>query len=152
MAPLGRPGKGWSVKRKFLVMPLNSRICFDPAALLTLEGTARIRVAKSDVIFRQGDDANAVFYVEQGAVTLFHRASSDKDKFVALLKAGDFLGLGCVAGQPKQKLTATAEVPSSVIRIEKITTIRMLYQDPQLTDLFVSFFVDLESTIRQKTD
>ena len=51
-------------------------------------------------VFSQGQPADAVFYLRQGKVKLSVISQQGKEAIVAVLGAGDFLGEGCLAGQP----------------------------------------------------
>jgi CRP/FNR family cyclic AMP-dependent transcriptional regulator len=123
-------------------MPMNEQIVFDPTTLLTSEGTKRISFLDGEVIFSRGDDADAVFYIESGGVKLSYRSSAGKNRAIAILKPGEFFGVGCIAGQLRRRLTATAMTMCSAIRIQKKVMVNALYKEPKLADLFVSFLVD----------
>jgi CRP-like cAMP-binding protein len=121
---------------------MNEMIGFDPTALLTSEGAKRISFLNGEIIFSKGDDADAVFYIEIGGVNLSYRSSSGKNRVIAILKAGEFFGVGCIAGQLQRRLTAAAMTNCSAIRIEKRVMVGALYKDAKLADLFINFLVD----------
>ena len=50
-------------------------------------------------IFAQGDPANAVFYIQEGAVRLTVISAAGKEAVVGMMGPGDFFGEGCLAGQ-----------------------------------------------------
>ena len=54
---------------------------------------------KNQVVYRQGDPANAVFYVQTGKAKVTVISKQGKEAVVAVLGAGDFFGEGCLAGQ-----------------------------------------------------
>jgi CRP/FNR family transcriptional regulator, cyclic AMP receptor protein len=58
-------------------------------------------------IFDQGQPADSIFYLRQGKVKLSVISQHDKEAIVATLRAGEFLGEGCLAGQPLRMATAT---------------------------------------------
>lgn len=70
---------------------------------------------KRQVIFAQGDPANAVFYIEKGQITLTVVSERGKSAIVAMLKSGDFFGEGCLAGQALRMATASAMAETSVV-------------------------------------
>ena len=74
---------------------------FDAKAFLTKAGTGRSISAyrKKQVVFAQGDPADAVFYLEQGQVKLTVVSKRGKSAVVAMLGPGSFFGEGCLAGQ-----------------------------------------------------
>jgi CRP/FNR family cyclic AMP-dependent transcriptional regulator len=61
-----------------------------------------------------------------------------KEAVVAMLGPGDFLGEGCLAGQPVCMATATAIVPTSILFIEKNEMMRVLHAEHALSDRFIS--------------
>jgi len=60
----------------------------------------------NEVIFSQGDTADAVFYIQSGTVKLTVAASRRKKAIIAVLVRGSFFGEGCLAGQPLRMYTA----------------------------------------------
>src|SRR5690348_12480871 len=94
---------------------------FDLKAFLTASGvTARTaRFAANAPVFAQGGQATSVFYVLQGGVKLSVVSSTGKEAVVAMLGPHDFLGGGCLAGQPVRMATATAVEPTTLLRIQK---------------------------------
>src|SRR6187200_2825812 len=78
-----------------------------------------VRFATGAIVFAQGAQANSVFYVQEGGVKLSVLSSTGKEAVVAMLGPGDFLGEGCLAGQPLRMGAATAVMRTSLLRIPK---------------------------------
>jgi CRP/FNR family cyclic AMP-dependent transcriptional regulator len=70
-------------------------------------------------IFSQGEACDALFYIEKGSVKITVVSRQGKEAIVAILGAGDFIGQACLAGQKVHLGSATALLPSSILRIEK---------------------------------
>jgi CRP-like cAMP-binding protein len=66
------------------------------------------RYKAKDVLFSQGDAADAVFYIQEGRVKLTVFSSKGKEAVVAILEQKSFVGEGCLAGQPLRLAAATA--------------------------------------------
>lgn len=83
---------------------------FDPAAFLETAAKGRTISAhkKGAVLFRQGEAADAVFYVKKGKIKVTVVSSHGKEAVLAVLGADEFLGEGCLIGQPKRLATAAA--------------------------------------------
>ena len=113
---------------------------FDIHAFLDSAGLSRriVRFARGANVFRQGGRANSVFYIQAGGVKLSVLSSSGKEAVVAMLGPGDFLGEGCLAGQTLRMGTATAVIPTTVLRIQKSEMIRTLHEQSALSDLFIA--------------
>ncbi len=89
-------------------------------------------------IFDQGQGADSIFYLRKGKVKLSVISKQGKEAIVATLSAGDFLGEGCLAGQPLRMATATAIVDCNLIRIEKPLMLRLLHEKHDISELFVA--------------
>jgi CRP/FNR family transcriptional regulator, cyclic AMP receptor protein len=117
---------------------------FDPGTFLASVGTGRtIRSYRAkQVIFSQGEPADAVFYIQEGRVRLSVLSKQGKEATIGLLGAGDFFGEGCIASeQPLRMATATATTICSVMRIEKKQMLRTLHEEHRFSDLFVAYVV-----------
>src|SRR5688500_18791375 len=97
-----------------------------------------VRYARPGVIFSQGGQANAVFYLLEGAVKLTVLSAGGKEAVVGMLGAGDFFGEGSLAGQPLRMATAAAVVPTTVLRVPKPDMARMLTAHHGFADRFLS--------------
>ena len=93
-----------------------------------------------EIIFSQGDTADAVFYVESGTVKLTV-VSTRKKAIIAILQRGSFFGEGCLAGQTVRICTARSIGQSNITRLRKESTIRTLKRDPQFATLFVEYLL-----------
>jgi CRP/FNR family cyclic AMP-dependent transcriptional regulator len=113
---------------------------FDVQAFLRSAGVSPrvVRFVDGSVVFAQGGQANSVFYVRDGGVKLSVLSSAGKEAVVAMLGPGDFFGEGCLAGQPLRMGTATAVVPTAVLRIHKRDMLRMLHEHSEFSDRFIT--------------
>jgi CRP/FNR family transcriptional regulator, cyclic AMP receptor protein len=94
-----------------------------------------------ETVFLQGDPADAVFYIQKGKVQVTVVSEQGKEGVIAMLGSGEFLGEGCLAGQPLHIATATATAASDVARIDRETMVRVLREEPTLSQLFMSFLL-----------
>ncbi len=94
-----------------------------------------------DVVFRQGDPADAVFYLVSGGVQLTIVSDQGKEGVIALLGPGDFFGEGCLSGQTRRLASAVATTASSLIRIEKVAMARRLHEDKDFSEKFMAFLM-----------
>ena len=101
-------------------------------------------------IFFQGKPADAVYYIQQGAVQLTTVSENGKEAVVAILNVGDFFGEGCLTGQTRRMATATAIHPTSVLVIQKNEMIRMLHEEHEFSDRFISHM--LKRNVRIEED
>ena len=94
-----------------------------------------------DTIFKQGDPADSVFYIEQGSVQLSIVSEQGKERVIAALHSGEFFGEGCLTGQELYLATATALEPTIAVRIEKATMVRVLLEQPAFAQQFTAFLL-----------
>src|SRR5204863_6535848 len=123
---------------------------FEPMALLDKagEGRAASSYASGQVIFAQGDPADAVFYVETGRVKLTIVSGQGKEAVVGIYSATDFFGEASLAGQPLRIATAMSEC--LIVRLAKSAMIRILHDEPTFSELFVAHL--LSRNIRGEAD
>ena len=113
---------------------------FDPAVFLETAAQGRTISAhrKKQIIFAQGDAADAVFYIKKGKVKVTVLSKQGKEAVVALLGTDEFVGEGCLIGQPKRLATATAMSECVTMRVEKAEILRVLQDEPAFSQMFVS--------------
>ena len=93
---------------------------FDPKAFLATAGLGKTvhRYGRKEVIFSQGERADAVFYIQEGRVRLSVLSKQGREATIALLGPGDFLGEGCIASdQPVRMATATAMTDGAIMNL-----------------------------------
>jgi CRP/FNR family transcriptional regulator, cyclic AMP receptor protein len=124
---------------------------FNVHAFLDSAGVSRriVRFARGAIVFAQGAQATSVFYIQDGGVKLSVVSSAGKEAVVAMLGPGDFLGEGCLAGQPQRMGTATAIIPTTVLRIHKREMIRTLHEQPEFSDRFSAHMLGRNIRIEQ---
>jgi CRP/FNR family cyclic AMP-dependent transcriptional regulator len=133
-------------------MTPKAKLLFDAKVFLAKIGEGRTiaEYTKNQVVFSQGDPANAVFYIQKGKIKLTVVSNNGKEAVIALLDIGDFLGEGCLKAQPFRMATATAMSACAILRLEKAAMIRVLHEEPAFSEIFVSYL--LSRTIRIEED
>ena len=95
----------------------------------------------NEIVFSQGDKADAIFYIQSGTVKLTVVSTRRKKAVIAFLQRGSFFGEGCLAGQSLRICTARSIGQSNITRLRKESTVRTLKQDPQFAMLFVTYLL-----------
>jgi len=103
-----------------------------------------------EVVFSQGDAADAVFYIQSGTVKLTVASTRRKKAIIAVLLRGSFFGEGCLGGQSLRISTARSIGPSNITRLQKESTVRTLKRDTQFATLFLAYL--LSRIIRVEED
>jgi CRP-like cAMP-binding protein len=131
---------------------MKKAIVFNAQAFLDSAGVSRtiVEFQKKETIFSQGDPCKNVMYIQKGSIKLSVVSKTGKEAVVAMLKPGDFVGEGALAGQPVRIATATARAPSTllVISLEEMT--RVLHAEHALSDHFITYM--LQRNIRIEED
>ena len=135
-------------------MKVNESPPFDPKVFLGLgkvgEGRTTANYDRNQMVFAQGDPANAIFYLQKGRVKLTVVSHHGKEAVIAILGAGDFFGEGCLARQALRMATATAMDECTIMRLDKTRMIRMLHDEPAFSEVFVAHL--LSRSIRVEED
>jgi CRP/FNR family transcriptional regulator, cyclic AMP receptor protein len=113
-------------------------------------GVTIAKYGKGQVVFAQGDPADSVFYIREGRIKIAVVSDQGKEAVVAFLKAGDFIGEGCLTGRPRRVSTARALEDSVVSRVDKATMARILREQPNFSERFTTHL--LARTIRVEED
>lgn len=113
---------------------------FNAQAFLDSAGVARriVEFPARAAIYSQGDPCDAVMYLQQGGVQLSVVSETGRQAIVAMLRPGDFFGEGALAGQPVRMGTATAAAPSSILVIDKNEMTRVLHEQHEFSDRFIT--------------
>jgi CRP/FNR family transcriptional regulator, cyclic AMP receptor protein len=128
-----------------------SEVPFDPAVFLATAALGRdiSTHSRKEVIFAQGDDADAVFYIKKGKVKVAVVSKQGKEAVVALLGADEFVGEGCLIGQPKRLATASAMTECETMRVAKTEIQRILHDEPAFSQMFVAHILARNARIEE---
>ena len=83
-------------------MSRKAKLPFDPKVFLSkVNGGRAIHDYRKDkIVFRQGDSADAVFYIQKGKIKLTVVSERGKEAVVGILEPSHFFGEGCLNGHP----------------------------------------------------
>jgi CRP-like cAMP-binding protein len=128
-----------------------TRATFDPKKFLSKvgEGKTISRFRKDQIIFSQGEVADAVFYIQQGKVKLTVVSEQGKEAVVAVLGPGQFFGEGCLNGHPLRIATTRAVDECVITRLEKATMIATIQKETEFSQLFMSYLLTRNSRIEE---
>jgi CRP/FNR family cyclic AMP-dependent transcriptional regulator len=143
-AALARRKRGAFVRKR-------GRASFDPKEFLAKvgEGKTISKYRKDQVVFSQGQVADAVFYIQQGKVKLTVISEQGKEAVVAILGPGHFFGEGCLNGHPLRIATTRAVDECVITRLEKATMIATIHNEPEFSELFMSYLLTRNSRIEE---
>ena len=143
--PFCRPGK------TELSMKKSMRATFDPKLFLAKVGDGKTitEYHKDQIVFSQGSETDAVFYIQKGKIKLAVVSERGKEAVVAVLEPGHFFGEGCLNGHPLRVTTATAIDQCLITRINKAAMIATLHDEPEFSELFMADLLSRNSRIEE---
>src|SRR5258707_7118506 len=82
---------------------------------------------RNQLVFSQGEPADAVFYIQQGQVKLTVLSERGKEAVVAIFGTGDFCGEGCLAWQHPRISNAQAIDGYQIMWVQQTAVIQLLH-------------------------
>jgi CRP/FNR family cyclic AMP-dependent transcriptional regulator len=125
--------------------PVNPETFFKQVGI----GKTNLTCPKKQIVYSQGDAADAVFYLQTGKVKLSVVSQQGKEAVIAILEKGSFFGEGCLAGQLVCMATATTMEDATFVRIEKNAMIRVLHDVPAFSELFLTYLLGRNIRIQE---
>jgi CRP/FNR family transcriptional regulator, cyclic AMP receptor protein len=124
---------------------------FDPRTFLAAieHGKTTRQYRNKQVVFSQGDPADAVYFLDSGKVELTVLSTRGKEAVLGILEEGSFFGEGCLAGQPLRMSTGIAIGASTLIRLDKSEMVRLLHKEPAFAELFTSYLLSRNARIEE---
>ena len=112
---------------------------FDPGEFLAKIGTGRriVSVPKGGTVFSQGDECDAVFYIQAGRVKLTVVSKTGKEATIGIFGTGDFVGEDSLVIHRVRMATVTALTNCTLMRIEKKAMLNVLHSQHEFSDIFV---------------
>ena len=133
-------------------MATKPRTPFDPKSFLTKLGTGRtiVKYREGQIVFSQGDPADAVFYVQKGKVKVTVVSEQGKEAVVGILGPSEFFGEACLGGQVQRIATVATMTDAIIMRVEKAAIVAVIHEQPAFSELFIAHL--LSRTLRVEAD
>ena len=133
------------------VLRKSDKASFNPKNFLAKVGGGKtvLKCEKDEIVFLQGDVADAIFYIQKGKIKLTVVSERGKEAVVGLLGAGHFFGENCLNGHPLRITTATAIEECLITRIAKAAMIATLHDQPNFSELFMADLLSRNSRIEE---
>jgi CRP/FNR family cyclic AMP-dependent transcriptional regulator len=127
------------------------RASFDPKKFLAKVGDGKtVSEYRTDqIVFSQGDVADAVFYIQTGKIKLSVISKRGKEAVVGILGPSHFFGEGCLNGHRLRVTTATAIDECLVTRIAKAAMIAAMHDEPKFSEMFMTDLLNRNSRIEE---
>src|SRR4029078_10007354 len=128
-----------------------NQAAFDPKAFLANvgEGKTILEFRKDQVVFTQGDAADAVFYIQKGRVKVVVISEQGKEAVVGIFGPGQFFGEGCMNGHSVRIATTTAMEDCLLTAITKAAMLAVLHDQPKFSEMFMAYLLTRNSRIEE---
>jgi len=131
---------------------LSQREASDPIeqALNSLSfGKRVLTLRKNQVVFSQGEPADALYYIQRGKVKLVVVSFAGKEATLSVMGKGEFFGLGSLQQRSLRLATATTLEPSVIVRIERDIMQRELRSHPRLSEVLMTQLLSRTLTLQK---
>jgi CRP/FNR family transcriptional regulator, cyclic AMP receptor protein len=132
-------------------MKRERKLPFDPKVFLSKVNGGRTisDCRKGQIVYTQGEPADAVFYIQSGKVKKTVVSEQGREAVVALLDTGDFFGEGCLTGQPLRLAKVSAMTECVIVRIAKADITRVIHEEPAFAELFIAHLLACNSRVEE---
>ena len=113
------------------------------------EGKTILELEKNQNVFKQGDAADTVYYIQKGRVKLTVLSDQGKEAVVGILEPGQFFGEGCMNGHKLRISTTSAMEHCVITAITKTAMIATLHDEPAFSELFTTYLLTRNSRIEE---
>jgi CRP-like cAMP-binding protein len=122
---------------------------FDPKEFLVEvgEGKRIVEYCKDQVVFSQGDVADAIYYVQRGRLKVVVLSEQGKEAVVGILEPGQFFGEGCLSGHSFRIATIMAMELCLLTIITKEAMLAILHDQPKFSEMFMAYLLTRNNRI-----
>lgn len=93
-------------------------------------------------IFSQGEDANFVFFVQDGSIKLTTTSEQGVETLLGTAQQGQFFGETCLHDVPVRIATATALTDCRITSVMKEAMLSTIHSQPRFAKMFVDYLSD----------
>jgi CRP/FNR family cyclic AMP-dependent transcriptional regulator len=122
----------------------------DAHRLLAQVGTGRVTTGykNNQRIFNQGDDADFVFFVQEGRVKLT-AFEHGLETLLGTAQQGQFFGVACLHDPSVRLATATAIGDCRITSVAKGAMLSTIHSQPRLARMFIDYLVNHNSWVQK---
>ena len=112
-------------------------------------GKRVLNLRKNQVVFSQGEPADALYYIQRGKVKMVVVSLVGKEATLSVMGKGEFFGLGSLQQRSLRLTTATTLEPSVIVRIERDVMQRELRSHPRLSEVLMTQLLSRTLTLQK---
>jgi CRP/FNR family transcriptional regulator, cyclic AMP receptor protein len=106
--------------------------------LENIEGKDRLKFEDGAKLFSQGEEGDAVYFIQTGKVQLSVVSAQGNEAVLAGFGPSDFLGEECLVDDSRRTSTATSMGSSTVFRVDKRAMNKALHADARFSEEFMT--------------
>ena len=125
-----RAERALAFERRSRGLEAGGALWFEPFLDPIRRGVTQVVVPKGGLIYTEGQEADAVYFVKKGRVRRSVRSKAGQEAILGALAPGGFCGDGCLAGQASRVSTVTAVVATTVVKVERAVLAKALHDAP----------------------
>ena len=112
-------------------------------------GRTTVNYMSNQKIFSQGEDANFVFFVQDGGVKLTTTSEQGVETLLGIAEQGQFFGEACLHDLPVRIVTATAMGDCRVTSVTKEAMLSTINSQHKFAKMFVDYLSDNNSWLQK---
>jgi len=113
---------------------------FDLDAFIAKYGGVTVSKCRDGtLVYRQGEIADAMYYLQSGQIQITVVSSQGKEGILAVVEPGTLLGEGCLLGNRRRVASASCISDSVVARLERANVARAIRENSAIAEFFVVF-------------
>ena len=123
---------------------------FDAETVLAKAGQGHTtELAEGEIVYGQGDPADAVFFIRQGKIKITVVSRRGKEAMVGILEAGNFFGEAVLTGQHIRTSIATTMEKCLIVRLPTTDMRRILTREPAFAGFFIAHLLSRNLRIEE---
>jgi len=124
---------------------------FDIGSFATRHGgVTQLKINSGAALYRQGQPAECLFYIQSGRATLSVVSQSGREAIIMVLNPGDLAGESCLVGELTHLTTARCIANSTVMRVERSNAVRAIQDDARFAEFCVFYSIDRSARLRDR--
>jgi CRP/FNR family cyclic AMP-dependent transcriptional regulator len=113
-------------------------------------GRASASYNNNQKIFNQGEDADFVFFVQEGRVRLSATSEHGLENLLGIAQQGQFFGEACLHDVPVRIASATAIGDCRITSVTKGAMLSTIHSQPRFAKMFIDYLSDHNSWVQKE--
>ena len=115
-----------------------------------ITGRTTASYANNQKIFSQGEDADFVFFVQDGSVELTTTSDQGFETLIGIAQQGQFFGEACLHDVPVRIASATAIGDCRITSVTKGAMLSTIQSQPRFAKMFIDYLSNHNSWVQRE--